>query len=83
MSVDKERYLFNYNNIYKLRKEFKFCKVDELIFKTCISNFKVHVYRFLIQTLNMSVSKHEYCSSVSSSEIHIKLFSQYLIDMII
>lgn len=49
----------------------------------CISNFKVHVYRFLIQTLNISVSKYEYCSSVSSSKIYIKLLSQYLLEMII
>lgn len=85
MSFDKERHLCYYDNIYKLRKDFKFCKVDEIIFMTCISNFKVHVYRFLIQfeTLNMPVSKHEYCSSVSSSKIYIKLFSQYLLEMII
>lgn len=83
MSFDKERHLCYYDNIYELRKDFKFCKVDELIFMTCISNFKVHVYRFLIQTLNISVSKYEYCSSVSSSKIYIKLFSQYLLEMII
>lgn len=48
MLFDKEWYLCYYDNIYELRKDFKFCKVDEFIFMVCIFNFKVYVYWFLI-----------------------------------